>query len=143
MRNDDHLDDQPWRPATIDGPLFEDSPFANSPANPSPDEVLVGSLIWRHRGQSNPISIAKLQEHTGLSERTIKGIVEQLVVTHRIRIGGRREDPVGYFVINSASDQEAATKPYRNQILAMWRRLRVLEAKPALLELLGQLRLED
>jgi|DewCreStandDraft_4_1066084.scaffolds.fasta_scaffold06909_17 hypothetical protein len=128
--------------------LFEEKgrregPFSASQLPPTKEEVLVASLIWQRRGRGNPISIARLRQLTGFSERQIKGIVEQLVVAHRIRIGARREDPAGYFMIETAEDLEAAVKPYRNQILAMWRRLRVLEQPHKLMELLGQLRLED
>jgi hypothetical protein len=128
--------------------LFEErgrreGPFSASQLPPTKEEVLVASLIWQRRGRGNPISIARLRQLTGFSERQIKGIVEQLVVAHRIRIGARREDPAGYFMIETAEDLEAAVKPYRNQILAMWRRLRVLEQPHKLMELLGQLRLED
>lgn len=131
---------------TVSGPLFstpKESPFSRSSVRPNQEETLIGSLIWKHRGRANPISIARLHELTGLSDRQVKGIVEQLVVTHKIRIGGRREEPAGYFIIESAEDLESAVKPYKAQIIAMWRRLRVLEAPQALKELLGQLKLED
>lgn len=120
-----------------------EGPFSASQLPATKEEVLVASLIWQRRGRGNPISIARLRQLTGFSERQIKGIVEQLVVAHRMRIGARREDPAGYFMIETAEDLEAAVKPYRNQILAMWRRLRVLEQPNKLMELLGQLRLED
>lgn len=120
-----------------------EGPFSASQLPATKEEVLVASLIWQRRGRGNPVSIARLRQLTGFSERQIKGIVEQLVVAHRMRIGARREDPAGYFMIETAEDLEAAVKPYRNQILAMWRRLRVLEQPNKLMELLGQLRLED
>lgn len=120
-----------------------EGPFSASQLPPTKEEILVASLIWQRRGRGNPISIARLRQLTGFSERQIKGIVEQLVVAHRMRIGARREEPAGYFMIETAEDLEAAVKPYRNQILAMWRRLRVLEQPQRLSELLGQLRLED
>lgn len=134
---------------TVRGPLFDEAApatetiFERSKVQPSQEEFLVASLIWRRRGRANPISIARLRELTSLSERQVKGVVEQLVVAHRMRIGGRREEPAGYFMIENAEDLETAVRPYRAQILAMWRRLRVLEAPQGLRELLGQLRLED
>jgi hypothetical protein len=128
---------------TVRGPLFDAGPFDGSPNTPTPEEILLGGLIWRHTGRANPISIAKLHEMTGYSERQIKGIVEQLVVTHHLQIGAKREEPAGYFVIQDVADREAAVGPYRSQILSMWRRLRVLEGPQTLRELLGQLRLDD
>jgi hypothetical protein len=128
---------------TVRGPLFDAGPFDGSPNTPTPDEVLVGGLIWRHTGRANPISIAHIHTLTGYSERQIKGIVEQLVVTHRLRIGAKREEPAGYFMIQDGADQAAAVGPYRSQILSMWKRLRVLESQQGLRELQGQLKLEE
>lgn len=131
------------------GPLFreademESGPFANSKVEPDHKERLVAEMIWVHRGRNNPISIAMLTKATGWNERDIKGIVEQLVVTHRVRIGGRRGDPVGYFVIVDLEDLEMAVRPYRDQIFAMWRRLRVLLEPHTLRELHGQLALKE
>jgi hypothetical protein len=127
-------------------PLFDgwqgDGPFKLSALPPTTLEALIGCLIWKHHGRENPISIAKLRELTGVGERTIKDIVEQLVVSHKVPIGGRREEPVGYFIIENAEDQAAAAGPYKSQILAMLRRLRVLESPEGMREFLGQLRLE-
>lgn len=128
-----------------DLPLFAPEsrgPFGDSDAKPSPEELMVGSLIWKHRGRSNPISIARLRELTGYGERQIKGLVEQLVITHRMRIGGSRQEPAGYFIVQDAADLAAAVEPYKSQILSMLRRLRVLDAPHARREFLGQIRLE-
>jgi len=70
-------------------------------------------------------------------------VVEQLVVSHWMKIGGRREAPAGYYMIETAEDLATAVGPYRAQIISMWRRLRVLMQPQALRELLGQLKLED
>jgi len=131
------------------GPLFEQSagdkiagatgPFAKSLVTPEGIERVVAEIIWAHQGRGNPISIAMLSKCTGKSDREIKGIVEQLVVTHKMPIGGKRSEPVGYFVIQDAEDLETAVRPYREQIFAMWRRLRVLLEPRALRELYGQL----
>lgn len=120
-----------------------ETPFSRSDVRPTPEEVMVASLILRHKGKDDPITIARLRDLTGYTERIIKDTVEQLVVTHGMRIGGRRGEPAGYFMIETAEDQAAAVRPYKLQILAMWRRLRRLEEPHALRELLGQLKLED
>lgn len=133
--------------ATVAGPLFEkiaeDGPFADSRVTPTVLERVVAEVIWSHQGRQNPISIAMLSRATGKTDRDIKAIVEQLVVTHRMKIGGKRGEPVGYFVVVDAEDQEAAARPYREQIFAMWRRLRVLMGAHALREMHGQLRIEE
>lgn len=128
---------------SISGPLFAAGSFDNSAQKPTPEEVIVAAFIWRHRGRGNPIAIARLKWLTGYSERQIKAIVEQLVVAHRMQIGGRREEPAGYFMIEDAEDQATAVGPYKSQILAMFRRLRVLESPRRLREFLGQLKLEE
>ena len=131
------------------GPLFaaaaEDGPFANSRITPTEIERVVAGMIWRHKGRGNAILIADLAKATGKDARTIKGIVEQLVTTHRARIGGYRrgDGERGYAVICDAEDLAATVGPYRSQIISMWRRLRVLLSASELAELHGQLRLED
>lgn len=129
----------------VAGELFREAdegcagPFAESKIAPEAKERVIAEMIWRHQGRANPISIAMLSKATGRTEREIKGIVEQLVVTHRMRIGGRRGEPVGYFVVVDLEDLETAVRPYRDQIFAMWRRLRVLLSPHALAEMAGQL----
>ena len=138
------------------GPLFDaaegtgqeacPTAFGNSKITPTGIERVVAEIIWRHQGRANAISIEMLTKATGKDERAIKGIVEQLVTTHRARIGGYRGgtgERVGYAVIVDAEDLAATVGPYRSQILSMWRRLRVLLSARELAELHGQLRLEE
>jgi hypothetical protein len=146
-----HLDADPYGTPAVQapGPLFaaiEDEPFADSKIAPTAIERVVAGMIWKHQGRNNPISIAALSSATGKDARAIKAIVEQLVTTHRARIGGYRGadgDPAGYAVIVDAEDLAAAVGPYRAQIFAMWRRLRVLLSRHELAELHGQLGLEE
>jgi hypothetical protein len=125
------------------GPLFNEGPFSRSLHEPSGVESVVGQMIWKHKGHANPLSISKIQTVTGYSERDIKKIVEQLVVKHKLKIGGNRQEPWGYFIAESAEDLAKACEPFENQILAMWRRLRVLKSPQELREMLGQLKLEE
>ena len=118
-------------------------PFAESKIAPEQTERLIAAMIWTHKGRENPISIALLAKSTGRSEREIKGIVEQLVVTHRMRIGALRGKTAGYFIVMDAADLEAAVGPYRSQIFSMWRRLRVLLGAHQLRELYGQLAIDE
>lgn len=127
------------------GPLFEqnnDAIFTQSQFRPTPMEKLVAELIAQHKGREHPISNRRLQELTHLSERDVKDIVEVLVCQHQARIGGRRGNPCGYFLVVDAEDLKMAVKPYRSQIRRMAQRLRVLEGREAVVELLGQMRLE-
>lgn len=119
--------------------------FDRSTVRPDRMEILIEGLIWQRRGRGNPISIAEIIQVSGvegLSDRTVKGVVEQLVVTHRCRIGARRDDPSGYFWVVDAEDQAAAVAPYKAQILSMLRRLRVLDSAEDYRVFLGQMALE-
>jgi hypothetical protein len=58
---------------TVRGPLFEAGPFDGSPNTPTPDEVLVGGLIWRHTGRANPISIAHILIQDGADQAAAVG----------------------------------------------------------------------
>jgi len=119
--------------------------FDRSSVRPDRMEILIAALIWFRRGRENPISIAEIIRISGvegLTERTVKGVVEQLVVTHRCRIGGRRDEPCGYFWIVDAEDQAVAVSPYKAQILSMLRRLRMLDSAEDYRVFVGQLALE-
>ena len=106
----------------------------------SSHERRVYDFIRDHKGYKNPISIRLLHAATGLSERVIKDAVAELVVTHKIMIGALRSsgDSAGYFMIESADDQEVAAKAYKAQIIAMLRRLRVIQSPHKVREWLGQ-----
>ena len=128
------------------GPLFAaaaDGPFAASKIEASAEERVIAEMIWRHKGRANPISIAKIAAATGKKDREIKAIVAELVVSHGMKIGGSRMEPVGYFLVVDAEDLEAAIRPYRDQVMAMWRRLRALADSRTLRELHGQLAIEE
>lgn len=114
----------------------------------SSNERRIWDLIASHKGYRNPVSIRMLHSVTGLSERAIKDAVAELIVTHKLRIGALRggslaADASGYFVIESAEDLAIAVRPYEGQVLAMLRRLRVLQGgKQQIREWLGQLAVE-
>lgn len=106
------------------------------PATVPESQIL--AAIAEHRGHKKPISIATLHQRTGLGERVIKDAVFELVVTHKIMIGASRGNAAGYYMIESAEDQELAAGPYEAQIIAMLRRLRVLRSPHKVREFLGQ-----
>jgi hypothetical protein len=132
---------EPYGVPTITGPLFAQP--KRGPVDASADELAVAFIIMEHVGAADPVSIKRICAETSFSPRQVKGIVERLVVDHKMKIGARREEPFGYFTIESAADLEEAAGPYRAQILSMWRRLRVLESRQAMRELHGQLRIDE
>jgi hypothetical protein len=120
--------------------------FDRSTTRPDRMEILIAALIWFRRGRQNPISIAeiiRLAGVDGLTDRTVKAVVAQLIDTHRCRIGARRDDPCGYFWILDAEDQAAAVRPLRAEMRALARRLRVLDSYEDYRAFVGQLALED
>jgi hypothetical protein len=120
-------------------PLFEENPFAGR-IEPTDEEIVVGMLIFRkYRGAAHALPLVKLMMLTGKDERHARGLIEQLRVSHGLRIGATE---AGYFWVETAEDLAAAIARPRAQIFAMWRGLRVLMNKQALAELHGQLRLE-
>jgi hypothetical protein len=127
---------------------IETGPFARSKVPPTALEAVIAELIWNHAGRECPVSISEIIRDVGLgwafelNARKVKEVVEQLRVMHRVPIGARRTAPFGYFRIVDAADREAAVGPYREQILTMWRTLRVLDSPERCRELLGQLALE-
>jgi hypothetical protein len=138
-------DDMVAAPPSIDGPLFKlENPFADSQIAHTDNEELIAELICHRKGRARPISIHDIKALTGLSDRSVKEVVEQLRITHRMPIGAsRHNDNPGYFWIVDAEDRAAAVEPYKRQIITMWRTLRVLDSTEGARELLGQLRLED
>jgi hypothetical protein len=121
-------------------------PFERSRIDPNAAENFVAELLYneaRGREKAIPIaSIGRLLVSAGFlraDARTVKKTVENLVVVHRCRIGARRSKPHGYFWIETAEDQAAAAAPYRAQILAMLRRLRVLDSAEDYRRFVGQL----
>jgi hypothetical protein len=101
-------------------------------------ERRIYDLISGHRGHANPISIDSLHRITGMSERAIKATVAELIVTHRVLIGASRQDPIGYFVIETDADRAVASEPLKGQVIQMLRRLRVLNGTHQTREWLGQ-----
>lgn len=80
---------------------------------------------------------------TALSDRSIKDAVKTLLEQHAIPIGScRTPGRNGYFFIASDSDAEDASRPLRNEIFSMFRRLKVISPKSSFVrQLQGQIEL--
>ena len=131
--------------------LFDDGegPFSHSPALPeNPVVRVVAGMIWQHQGRDNPISIDELSQAVGRDDRSIKGIVEDLIMQHGMLIGGRRGvkpavvegaigqapemgAPAGYYIIRDAEDLKVACGPYEAQAESMMARARRLRSMAA------------
>lgn len=123
-------------------PLFDAAtpadPLAASTIPVRANERRIYDLIAGHHGHKNPVSIEVLHRITNLSERATKLAVAELIVTHGVLIGASRQEPVGYFMIESDEDREVGSGPLRGQIIQMLRRLRVINGKAQVREWLGQ-----
>ena len=118
-----------------DGPLFaaEADQLAASNVAVSANERRIYDLVRAARGHKRAVSLKYLCAVTHLSERTVKGCVADLIVTHGVRIGASRghgDEPAGYFIIDSDEDLEIAALPYAAQVSTMLRRLEVLAGRP-------------
>jgi hypothetical protein len=127
-----------------------DGPFERSQMPVTPVEGFVAGMIWRHQGRDNPVPIKEIVRVAAisfrlpnLSDRKVKEIVQQLRVVHRCPIGARREEPAGYFWIVDAEDLEAGLGPYRAQVIEGWRVLRAIAPRAWVLQLHGQLTLDE
>lgn len=122
------------------GPLFARDWFAGSRQEATPVERVVAGIIMARGGWRRAIAAREVCEAVGVDDRTVRGVVEQLIVAHGLRIGS---SVAGYYAIETAEDLEMAVGRYRSQMVSMSRRLRVLMGKHELVELLGQLGLEE
>jgi predicted ArsR family transcriptional regulator len=104
---------------------------------PAETRQRVREIIAAH-ASANPASIAYLRERTGLNDRAIKGIVEDLRVSGD-PICARRGQPCGYFWATTAEDLEASAQTMRNQALKMLVAAGRLVGRHRLREMLGQL----
>lgn len=122
----------------IDGPLFaevtgpprpEPGPFDDSTEQPTPEEVLVAGMIWKHRGRVNAVAGEEIAQVTGIEPRFVKATVQALRDKHRCRIGSKHYDPPGYYWIVDDEDRRLAVGPFHSQMLAMWDTLQVLDTR--------------
>ena len=90
------------------------------------EERKVADLIQAYR-RSKPIPLRTVVELAALNERAVQLIVEALIVTHGIRIGGSRELPhSGYYLCVDDADVEAAVRPLRSTAESLLRRIKAL-----------------
>lgn len=104
--------------------------------------VLTAIMHYPSFGRHTAISIASIQSHHGnYSDRAIKGAVKSLLEEHGIPIGScRTPGQNGYYLIISDKDAEEASRPLQNEIMSMFRRLKVLSPKSAFVrQLNGQM----
>jgi hypothetical protein len=96
------------------------------PAQLSPEQRSVAVAIEAHR-RTDPIPLRSLVARVGLSERVVQQIIEELIVTHGVRIGASRELPrAGYYLCVDAADIDAAVRPLRSSAASLLKRIEAL-----------------
>jgi hypothetical protein len=109
----------------------------------------VGAIILDHRGEANAISIAEIaqmlwtQASHAAAERAIKAAVRELRRAG-VKVGSRRTEPVGYFMIQTTQELSATVRPLLRQAVDELRTIEALTGRGFFTaELEGQMRLFD
>ena len=110
----------------------------------------VRHIIEARLGAAAAIRGDKILQRVGLpvtdnTRRWLKGVVEDLVLLHGVRIGacrGGHGQPPGYFLIVTQTDLDTAIHPLRKEVRALLRRLRALTSKHDVARLFGQAMLD-
>ena len=115
--------------------------FTFGPAGLSRDEEIVLDLIKAHQGREAAISLPALALRTGIDERRVQSIINELITRHGQLIGSASTKPAGLYWITTPDEREEALKHLEHRwksILRRWWRLRGCSID----EVLGQIRLE-
>ncbi|MDM8281019.1 hypothetical protein QUW35_10145 [Ligilactobacillus agilis] len=92
----------------------------------TPTELKV--LVIIPYGAKKPIKAKEIQERTGLSIRTIRDIINNLIIFHGVKIGAiRTGKEQGYFIATNRQELELAIRPLQAQINDMNRRIASLK----------------
>lgn len=98
-------------------------------------------LRW-HKGASNAKPLADFAAKLNLSPRSMKQHIRNLAVTHKLPIGGSRQEPYGFFLCVTAEDIEVALRPIWNEIKSLLQRAHAVGDRQRVLEMLGQMQEE-
>ena len=117
------------------------SEFEFGPAGLSREEEIVLDLIKAHPGRASAIPLPALALRTGIDERRVQSIINELITRHGQLIGSASTKPAGLYWITTADEREEALRHLEHRwksILRRWWRLRGCSID----EVLGQIRLE-
>lgn len=79
-------------------------------------------------GAKKPIKAKEIQERTGLSIRTIRDIINNLIIFHGVKIGAiRTGKEQGYFIVTNKQELDLAIKPLQATINDINRRIASLK----------------
>jgi hypothetical protein len=104
------------------------------------DRVL--SLIRLHVGSSDPISLERIAELTGISTRSIQSIVKFVVEEEAEPIGTNTKEPFGYYVIESDVELRKNYGHFLRRGLSNLKHARAYNKQSIVGPIVGQLELE-
>ncbi|QNI34502.1 hypothetical protein H7849_11765 [Alloacidobacterium dinghuense] len=101
-------------------------------------------LLRYRRGRSKAIKISEISSRLNLSARFVKDMVRSLVVDFKLQIGASRDGADGgYYLVMSDEEALDTARPYIEEGIAMFKRAQVFVGTRAILELRGQLSIEE
>lgn len=95
------------------------------------------------RGSQFPVSVQKLADFVGVSPREVKAIVKDLVENFGIPIGASRGEPHGYYLVMTLEEMRTTVRVYEGEVFSLLRRIRTLNPKHRMVELFGQMKLQE
>ena len=85
------------------------------------NEILKGSC-------QEPIPAKDIMTEFGMSERTLKDIVESLRVNFRVPIVAKKFKPYGYYLPRNEEERNEGLGPYKRQILTEQKNLSIIQS---------------
>jgi hypothetical protein len=135
--------DEPDHGAEVDAMVEAVLSGVGGPGWPLPVEAekLLRALRHAH-GAKQARPIRELARQLDLSEREVKQAARTLVVEFSLPLVGSRIQPYGYYLAVTSEERLQAANTLKHEIVALARRVRALEGHKAMIEWLGQLKIE-
>jgi hypothetical protein len=135
--------DEPDHSAEVDAMVEAVLAGVGGPGWPLPIEAkkLLRALHYA-QGSKRARPIRELAQLLDLSEREVKQAARTLVVEFGLPLVGSRVKPHGYYLAVTTEERLQAATTLKHEIVALARRVRALEGHKAMIEWLGQLKIE-
>lgn len=85
------------------------------------NEILKGTC-------KKPVQAKNIMTEFGMSERTLKDIVESLRVNFRVPIVAKKFKPYGYYLPRNEEERNEGLGPYKRQILTEQKNLSIIQS---------------
>ena len=120
---------------------MDQAAFEFGPAGLSREEEIVLDLVKAHPGRAAAIPLPDLALRTGIDERRVQAIINELITRHGQLIGSASTKPAGLYWITTPGEREEALRHLEHRwksILFRWWKLRGCSVD----DILGQIRME-